>query len=138
MTQPDTLHERIRAEIERRLAVAKAAGSWDWKCEQSGWDGLLWSVKPDEPEIAIHHGAVAAPSPLREHIALHDPADAIRRYEGELETLERHYPIQERDNLGPVVICAYEWGDSDGYMVRYEWCPEVKALAHRLGVSVDG
>lgn len=139
MTQPDTLHDRIRAEIDRRLAVARAATPGPWKAGgigDYGWtvqfpnhDG--WSNMGVETEDNEQGKADA------EHIALHDPADAVRRYEGELEVLERHRPVQERDNLGPVVICAYEWGDSDGYMVRYDWCPEVKALAHRLGVSVD-
>ena len=67
-TPPTTLHDRLRAELDRRLAVAHNALN-------GGWESLArW------------------PPPIAAYLDLHDPADAIRRYLGELEVRERHAP----------------------------------------------
>lgn len=85
------LSGRIRSEVERRLAIARAAGGWTWRVEWTGFDNaIVWSTKPDDPEIAVTHGSVSLPKPQREYLALHDPADAIRRYAFALKILNEH------------------------------------------------
>ena len=129
-TPPTTLHDRLKAELDRRLAVAKAAGGWTWMCEQPhDFHALLWSRKPDEPKIAVTHGTLNLSAPLRDFVALHDPADAIRRYLGELEVLERHAPMSG----GSCEQCWHGTPDDSTWP-----CPEIRSLASRLGVSLDG
>jgi hypothetical protein len=53
------------------------------------------------------------------HIALHDPADAVRRYEADLRRLERHAP--END-----------WCDISSWP-----CWEIQDLAASLGIEVS-
>lgn len=123
-TPPTTLHDRLRAELNRRLAVARAATPGPW-------------------ELGIVHGTVMVPERGTRlalgrtgadaaHIALHDPADAIRRYEGELQVLQQH-TWSDRDKWRYGITCngcpnsAATWP-----------CPEIRSLAGRLGVSADG
>jgi hypothetical protein len=150
MTQPDTLHTRLRAELERRLAVAKAAtpGPWEW-VQMSKFFALRSTIEVEiggEDVRPFVLPVIKNPDPGdRVFIALHDPADAIRRYQRDLKTLERHTPVEVHTNIDPrMVACAYEWRDGDGYVEPYEFCPHVKDLvddylqgAHRLGVSVE-
>lgn len=111
MTQPDTLHTRLRDEINRRLAIAQNALN-------GGWESLTRWLPP-----------------LADYLRLHDPADAIRRYEGELEVLERH---AEGRFDGP---SAAMFGDGPWCRAcrGNDWpCLDLILLAGRLGVSVDG
>lgn len=159
-SQPDTLHTRLRAEIDRRLAVARAANAakpGDWVAvtthDGSSYDGLsrVIAVQMTADRTISRHvadGISDVPEPVRagfediepeaadvaEHIALHDPADAIRRYEGELEVLERHQSRamalgQSAPSVAQPKLC---WRCN----VEYP-CADLTSLAHRLGVSVD-
>lgn len=148
--EPVNLHDRLRAEIGRRLAVARAAnaakpGYWAAVTthDGSGYDGLsrVIAVQMTADRTISRHvadGISDVPEPVRagfediepeaadvaEHIALHDPADAIRRYEGELQVLKRHQPTGEA--LPACEWCCQSWV-----------CSDVRSLAHRLGVSVE-
>lgn len=116
MTQPDTLHTRLRDEINRRLDNAQATH------DDGGWESLArW-----------------LPS-LAEYLNLNGPADAIRRYEGELETLQRHVAETFGDSQLPEMLDL----DPDQPWCRtcrgnFWPCADLRSLAHRLGVSVDG
>jgi hypothetical protein len=118
-----TLHDRLRAELDRRLALANAAETFrpsPWNCPGPPFD--------DRVEDRFGSG-VAYDIPgdgLGPYIALHDPADALRRYAGELEVLERHFPVGDG-----------EWCAGQHLMSRLSDCPEIRSLASRLGVSVD-
>jgi hypothetical protein len=95
----DDLHARLHAAITARLEVARAAdvkqGDPEWYVSEvlaSGGEHFTVRSRQDNRPIArvqrltdILDGAAAAA-----HIALHDPADAIRRYERDLRVLERH------------------------------------------------
>lgn len=118
MAQPDTLRARLRAELDQRLAVARRAEAESKQYET--WVDETWRFLAAMPP---HMGA---------HIALHDPADAIRRYEGELQVLQQH-TWSDRDKWRYGITCngcpnsAASWP-----------CPEIRSLAGRLGVSADG
>lgn len=139
-TPPTTLHDRLRAELDRRLAVARAATPGPWRVDPTAtvvphlrhWNGPGSSgVCAAELEL-IWRGVVANEDAW--HIALHDPADAIRRYVGELEVLERHngYVI-------PAGHGHYSGRPNCNVCNGMEWpCREIRSLASRLGVNVDG
>lgn len=114
-TPPTTLHDRLRAELDRRLAVARAA--------TPAWAnvGTVVEAGPDGVPFVGNDYVV-------EHIALHDPADAIRRYLGELEVLQRHAPMSG----GSCEQCWHGTPDDSTWP-----CPEIRSLASRLGVNVD-
>jgi hypothetical protein len=128
-TPPTTLHERIQAELDRRTAVANAATPGPWTVRGIGDFG--WAV---HFEGGMPRGIETEDNKQgrddADFIALHDPADALRRYAGELEVLERH-ALWSTDLQRGCDYCRF-----DQYP---EWpCPEIRSLASRLGVSVDG
>lgn len=58
------------------------------------------------------------------------------------DVLRRHHPIQElavMTNHGSewMTLCAYEWGDGDGHLLRWEQCPDIQSLCRWLGVEVQ-
>lgn len=116
MTQPDTLHTRIRFRIDVLLAIARAAtpGPWDYATVRGvtsiGAPGILPSVAADVHfDIDVHY------------LVAFSPEVTIAWLEGELETLERHKPMP-----------ATCWHDC-GYV---GWpCADILLLARRLGVS---
>ena len=136
-TPPTTLHDRLRAELDRRLAVAKAATPGPW--ETGGIGDYGWSVHFPHHDGWANMGVETEDNEQgkadAEHIALHDPADAIRRYEGELEVLERHelaYLDTSDEAWQRSPYCGW---CSQGLL----WpCPDLKSLAGRLGVNVVG
>ena len=119
-TPPTTLHDILHAELERRLAVANSATEAPSEVFSVSW-----------PRTAGKDALIA-------YYALHDPADAIRRYLGEIEVLERHKPNEDHD----CHTCLYDTLQTYQDMPianREDWpCPEIRSLAGRLGVSVDG
>jgi hypothetical protein len=149
MTRPDTLHERLAAELARRTAVANAATPGPWEVcpyvygpPDEGWG------PPSNFEIVapsgtvVHHypheGGGIYDEPDAVHIALHNPTDALRRYAGELEVLERHAPRDFGPHWGPLCDgCSITEGSSVLRFVEYP-CADLMSLASRLGVSVDG
>jgi hypothetical protein len=142
------LHERIRAEVERRLEVAKAATPGPWR--GGDWNATFGT---EEREInAIEHAPEYGPFPAQRsrdidtvlvisvedgwdaesfipnvaHMILHDPADAIRRYERDLRVLGRH-PAPMQDD-GPILWTSCR-------RCREPWpCPEITDLAESLGI----
>lgn len=142
-TPPTTLHDTLRAELDRRLAVARAA-SWDeWRHNPAKqWhlpedlplrrrgEEFVAAGPTDSPTCIAATGPADDPQSMADaaHIALHDPADALRRYTGELEVLERHAPCTDENcSGGDCHRCA-----------EFHPCSELMSLASRLGVSVDG
>lgn len=128
----DHLQDTLRAELDRRLAVARAAAAQYGPC---------WFITPIRPYTdpillageggndLLSAGTVDLHEAHQIHIALHDPADAIRRYLGELEVLERHAPMSG----GSCEQCWHGTPDDSTWP-----CPEIRSLASRLGVSLDG
>jgi hypothetical protein len=102
----DDLHTRLHAAITARLEVARAAaaGPWTVHAARTGIRSstpYAWVLRPDGAAVAErYNGGTLADI---EHIALHDPADAIRRYERDLRVWERHAPI---GGVGGVRWCA--------------------------------
>lgn len=129
MSQPE-IHDQIRIEVERRLAIAREA----WLEPPQTW----YSVK-DLTDKHANGGAGLADFDAA-HIALHDPADAIRRYEYTLRLLDtRHRPVVLRGGAGAkyyktTLVCATcsppQFGED-------AWpCPELVDLAESLGIEV--
>lgn len=142
-----TLHARLRAELERRLAVARAAtpGPWMSASHTGRKDGIALVGRVEDRgtgrAVAVLSDAdVHQRHRDAEHIALHDPADAIRRYEGELEVLERHAPYPVSGGIGCdhcTRLCHSRSGlGCDSPDAPYP-CDEIRSLTVRLGVSVD-
>ncbi len=144
-TPPTTLHERIAAELDRRTAVANSADGADWTLVERAEYGpkvgewmrevnhQVWHCDDEQdgcPDAA--RGWIAE----ARHIALHDPADALRRYAGELEVLERHALSTDASQH---IFCEpdCQGGDCTWCKISYP-CPDLLSLASRLGVSVDG
>jgi len=117
-TPPTTLYERIRAELARRTAVANAAQPLNW----SAFGVRTGTPSPNDTAWITF-------------LLTHDPADALRRYAGELEVLERHPTrtmalAESAPSIAQPNLC---WRCNVAYP-----CPEIRSLASRLGVSVDG
>lgn len=146
-TPPTNLHDTLRAEVERRLAVAGAATPGEWRANHYGVESEVWSPElhrvVGRPTFEVLQSYVTSgrnthASADAAHIALHDPADAIRRYAGELEVLERHVPNEDRE-CRTCLYCSGSTYQDDPIAKREDWpCPEILSLASRLGVSVDG
>jgi hypothetical protein len=120
------LHAQLKVEVERRLAVARNATHATinrWAVDVAGPVASLAWLGPSH-DVFTSNWMQAA------HIALHDPADAIRRYTGELEVLERHAPT-DRDAWRYGMTC----NGCPNSAVEYP-CPEIRSLASRLGVSL--
>lgn len=134
------LHERLLAELDRRTALANAATPGPWRANHYGIESEVWSPElhrvVGRPTLEVLQSYVTSgrntyANADASHIALHDPADALRRYAGELEVLERHFPAADQPDQ-----CRWCYaGGQDEYL---PWpCPEIRSLASRLGVSVD-
>lgn len=129
--QPDTLHTQLNDEIQGRLALARALAKFgaEWIAAfYSAMDEWRIRTKLDREVIADVAPWAAPAEDAANYIALHDPADAVRRYTGELEVLERHAPCTEGNCCG---------GDCHR-CAEFHPCSELQSLAGRLGVSVDG
>lgn len=98
-----TLHDRIRSEVERRLAIARAAEEW----HPSPWRYQIATLRLDAMVdgrggyvfmFAHHYGTsslccLATRPPARS-------ADAIRRYEYALNVLDRSDLLDLATSLG--------------------------------------
>ncbi len=163
------LHSRIASELSRRLEVAKAATAGPWST--SGPDTIAqwtiydhqWSVASataydhDQP-LSNRPGATGPgyidPDANAAHIALHDPADAERRYTSALRVLERHAIIHR--NIGwlepddgwqggsyaELPVCGRCVPKHSHFGSRAEVpegaCIEVRDLAASLGLDTEG
>lgn len=115
----DDPHARIRAEVTRRLAIAREAAEY---CPTPWYLGTDQVIDDDSDTVVVAFREVAA------HIVLHDPADAIRRYERDLRVLQRHTPVGRTRGW-----CYYcydaETGDAP-------WpCPEITDMATAYGLA---
>jgi len=129
MTTTD-LAARLRAVVEERLAVARAAtpGPWHWWHPPS-WDHTGPDLHgPDEIEIAVARGYDESCLEIRdgdaEFIALNDPADVILACQRDLAVLERHGARDYNDGPG-CAPCGGPWP-----------CPEVRDMATRYRMEV--
>ncbi len=86
MTDP---HSQIRAEVERRLAIARAATPGRWTNKGIGDYGWAVHFEGGQPRGVETDDDVQGRNDA-DFIALHDPADAIRRYEWDLDLLRRY------------------------------------------------
>lgn len=139
---PDTLHARLRAAVEERLAAARAATPGPWR----------WSPNYGDPYVADAGGIPVAPPPIQspdaEFIAANDPAATVRRCEALLRVVERHAPEVDRQwgpktdpktgELADAVVDEYcRWCIDGGHS---QWpCPDIRDLAAGEGIEVgDG
>lgn len=134
------IHAKISAEVERRLAIARAAtpGPWMAATHTGRKDGvsLVGATANRGTGRAV---AVFADSNVyqraadAEHAALHDPADSIRRYEYALKVLTRH-AIKPVWNGGDLLHyrCAFCG------RIESPACDDVADLAESLGIDTGG
>lgn len=139
------IHDKIRSEVERRLGIARAATPGPWTVEDAfalvaGCRcGSCYESEPYGrmiPELDGPPRADVSPV-LYDHdatyVALHDPADAIRRYEYALKVLDRHAPAADEPQL---CRWCFNSGDEQDY---FPWpCPEITDLAESLGIDTGG
>jgi hypothetical protein len=118
------LAARLRAVVEERLAVARAAtpGPWDL--------GIVYgTVMRVNGATVVRMGSSEANA---EHIALNDPADVILACEHALWVLDQHRWVAPRVNCGcDQAMC------SCGEHVPWP-CEDLQRLATRYRVEVDG
>jgi|SRR6185369_7289962 len=150
------LSARLRAVVEERLAVARAATPGPWTTEGN-------SVNADAGMKGMVVAAVGACYcytvearrqcsyecgwPVRadaKHIALNDPADVILACERDLAVLERHAVVIRREYFvgkGMVDDPQCEWCElrsNDGEPLGRPWpCDEIRDLATRYRVEVE-
>lgn len=157
---PD-LHSRIAVELDRRLAVARAAT----KAKPGLWlaypthDGQQWTghshvrAKEETAEKSISRpvayliadsldlqpsafgGDPPPPAATAEHIAMAAPADAERRYSAALRVLNRHRPF-DADGQSACTACTDmdRWVESGVAMAAD--CSEIEDLAASLGLDI--
>ena len=133
------LSARLRAVVEERLAVARAAchgGEGRW--HQTDAEREYGRIEDERGEVVTYDEG--SPSGREaEHIALNDPADVILACERDLAVLERHGD----DGTSNCETCraeSAEANDYGNYYARYvPWpCVEIRDLATRYRVEVDG
>src|SRR5690242_10617954 len=101
------LAARLRAVVEERLAVARAATPGPWRAQgfvngEQGW----WVIARQAFEIASV-GADLGDCENAEHIALNDPADAILACERDLWVLDQHRWVAAGVNCGcDLAMCS--------------------------------
>ena len=124
------LHTRTRAEVERRLTVARAATPGPWELGDAWLQAGVLADRFGPGRCAYcnlgeDYSVVVGPNiaePDAAHIVLHDPADAIRRYEHALKVLDRHVAIDSPS-------CS--WCEQ-GLLAP---CDEIRDLAVSLGID---
>jgi hypothetical protein len=134
----DYLHARLRAEVERRMAVARAAPS----LMDSRWEVVPSAVR-GRADVRDAGGEALVAWELIDrdaaHIALNDPADAILAGEWALSVLERHID----DGDGDCSVCFKppyqdDYGrDRHGGYITFVDCPELLAMAKRYGLEIE-
>ncbi len=132
-----TLHDRIRAVVEERLATARAAchdGSGRWHQRASFEDNSEWlspRVDDENDDVVVYDEGSPTESEAA-HIAANDPADAILSAEHALSVLDRHTSTD---------LDAYRYGITCSGCPNsaVSWpCIEMRELATRWRVEVDG
>lgn len=139
MTESDTLHTRCRDEIDRRLRAATDASSkltgWiNWPGGSQRQIGLCFDDQ-DDPAAIVYLARPQADA-LLAVLESGNPAAVIAWLEGELQVLERHKPSPRTTD--PLRREVDPWDLSDcAACDEHVPCPEIRSLAHRLGVSVE-
>lgn len=117
-----SLHDRLRAAVEEKLALAQAAtvanvnGQWGVKAANSAEDVAAM--------VAFWHDRT-------------DPAAAVRQHEAALRVLERHAPTWSTRKGGvDIQVCAHAWADGDGWLAFWP-CQDAMDVADAYGVPVD-
>lgn len=138
------LSTRILAELDRRTKAAEAASPGPWRIDDEDDDTVVLAV---DDEVAAQAYALSGRQQraTAEHIALHDPADALRRYAAARRVLERHQPDNElpiNAKFWECVVCSVEIEcNSDRVGTHYHtvlWpCPEILDLCASLGIEVS-
>lgn len=130
----DDLAARVRAELDEREALAKAATPGPWWNESR----ILHAPYPPGGKGAACHpatcgygsGTIDDPDANAEHIAANDPSSVLRQVEGLRQIVERHKPVGAYvETNGP--LCDY---CSNAYSHRWP-CLDVQSVAFMLGVS---
>jgi hypothetical protein len=133
------LHDQIRAEVERRLAIARRIDDVDWKLEEGAYGPKVgeWLREVNVQMWQCDDEQDGCPDAARgwlaegRHIALHDPADAIRRYEHALWILDQHQWVAAGVNCG----CSDEMCRCGEHV---PWpCDDLVRLATSLGIEVS-
>jgi len=134
--------------VERRLAIARAASPGPWSIDEDG-DVLAVDGITTAQVFALSGPQLRATA---EYIALHDPVDAIRRYEHALAILDRHYIIhrdvgwlqledgelvEEYAELPVCVVCVPRHSNFGTNPVAVGACIEVRDLATSLGLETS-
>lgn len=159
---PDDLHSRLKAAVEERLAVARAAGGRSWLVvDVPPFTDPLLLAQDGDGDTLTTLGTVDVDMPARSHLSANDPARIIRDCERDLRALERHRPKWETvqwwdaPTVGEADVCAtcgnrepVEWELGYGnYGVKPEgwvdsyvlWpCNEILDLATAYEIEVDG
>lgn len=112
-----TLHDRLRAAVEHRLSLARAAAET--------WLNVGVAVEEsDGVPFAAADTTVA-------HLAANDPATIARHCEADLRRLERHAPVDEGCRW-----CYAGTSAETGADEFLSWpCPEIADLAAAYGVG---
>jgi hypothetical protein len=134
---PD-LHSRIATEIDRRLAVARAATPGPWAWVQMPKFSALQSTTEVEiggEDVRPFVLPVANPEPAdAAHIALNDPEDSIRRLEAASRVLNRHARYVIPEGYGPLTgTLNCPRCNNHAYP-----CQEIADLAASLGLDTEG
>jgi hypothetical protein len=130
------LHARILAEIEEREQVARIASAGPWHL---GFDEEAGMAIRDADEDVIAFAYVPADD---QHIALHNPADALRRYAHYRRILERHQPCKDLnvwEHGESYPACTHGFDDEDDITDAIWWhrCSEIRDLAEALNVTLE-
>jgi hypothetical protein len=138
---PMTLHERVTAAVEKRLAVAQAAWKGNgWRIgldpqPYAGSDHEVWTGESKPGHTPIPIGRMWNP-PTAAFIAANDPARIIRDCRRDLKVLARHGPhngMAEPDHVGEYCgRCSMLNQIGDPYP-----CPDVLDLAEAYEIGVD-
>lgn len=122
------LRTRLLAELDRREQVA---------IEAADDDGPVWIAEqtPTGIKLFANDGPYIGGSSLDDaktvHVALCDPADALRRYSHYRRVLDRH-------QVGPDGALCNVCFRPDGYLEPEAWpCPEICGVADALGIPIE-
>lgn len=134
-----SLRDRTVAEIERREQTARAA---NFSAEPESWTARpvmppITTGKRGNAEIRDSEGDLLADVATvqdAEHIALHDPADALRRYAHYRRILDRHVIVDADTGAGD----RQPYCRGCGYTPSAdEDCPDVTDIADTLGLPTS-
>ena len=140
-TAADDLHSRLVAAITARLDAARAATPGSWIVQPYAYGPPEDGWGPPIPEVYAPSGAVVSHQPHEgggishepdaAHIALHDPTDAILRYERDLKVLERHapQPLTPFEGMEPLcTACPGPWRACQEIRDLFDAYPEVERV----------